>query len=547
MNRILLTGLFILLLPLSSELPAHEDHPGATLPETANVYGGQLGSVTLPFFCNEAVAEQAGRGLALLHHMTYVGSRAIFMALTDADQDCAMGYWGQAMSYIHPLWSDPPSETDFESGKALAAEAMKRAKDTKEKAFVAAVQAYYAEGRNRTEKPNLKAFTEGWRKVYEQFPEDLEAASFYALAHLGTVDPADKSYVKQKQSAKIGKQVLRRSPTHPGGHHYTIHALDYPPLAIEALDVARSYGKIAPEVPHALHMPAHIFTRLGLWEESIVMNRRSADAALKHPANGKISLHYLHALDYLTYAYLQRGDDAEAEKILDEITAIKGPYQPHVASAYSFAAVPARIALERQQWTKATSLEAQTPNNYPWEINPAMEAITYFANGLGAARSSDKVTVSRAIDALAALQERATETSAYWGKQIEIQRLSVKAWLAYLEEDKETALKIMREAATKEAATEKHPVTPGEVLPAHELLADMLFEMGHYQDAQTYYLATLERSPNRLNSLFGAGHAAELSGDKTAASRYYRMLTELVVSDSKLTRLQHAKAYLAGQ
>jgi tetratricopeptide (TPR) repeat protein len=231
--------------------------------------------------------------------------------------------------------------------------------------------------------------------------------------------------------------------------------------------------------------------------------------------------------------------------VLDEMTALEGPYQTHVASAYCFAAVPARIALERQQWATAASLKAQTPNDYPWAINPAMEAITYFANGLGAARSGDKVTSRRAIDALTALQERAAETSAYWGKQIEIQWLSVEAWLTYLGEDKDAALKIMREAATKEAATEKHPVTPGEVLPAHELLADMLFEMGRYEEAQTYYLATLERSPNRFNSLYGAGRAAERGGDKVTAARHYRKLTGVAAADSELTRVQHAKAYLA--
>jgi tetratricopeptide (TPR) repeat protein len=455
-----------------------------------------------------------------------------------------MGYWGQAMSYIHPLWSDPPSEANFARSKALAAEAMKWAKTDKEKAFVTAVQAYYQEGRNRSEKANLTAFANAWRKVYEQFPEDTEAASFYALSNMATASAGDKSYVKQKQSAQIAKHVLTRIPDHPGGHHYTIHALDYPTLAIEALDVARGYGQIAPEIPHALHMPAHIFTRLGLWEESIDMNRRSADAALSHPANGKISLHYLHALDYLAYAFLQRGEDAEARKVLDELVALEGPYQTHVAAAYSFAAVPARIALERQQWATAAELAPQTPKNYPWEINPAMEAITYFANGLGAARSGNKATARRAIDALADLHKKASETSGYWGKQVEIQRLSVEAWLAYIGEDKDAALTIMRKAADEEAATEKHPVTPGEVLPAHELLADMLFDHGDYQEALKYYLATLKRSPNRLNSLYGAGRSAELSGNNKTARLHYYKLNEVAASDSKLKQLLHARDFL---
>jgi tetratricopeptide (TPR) repeat protein len=294
-------------------------------------------------------------------------------------------------------------------------------------------------------------------------------------------------------------------------------------------------------------MPAHIFTRLGLWQESIAMNRRSADAALKHPADGKISLHYLHALDYLAYAYLQRGEDAKAKAVLEELTALKGPYQPHAASAYTFAAVPARIALERQQWATAATLDVQTPRDYPWETNPAMEAITHFARGLGAARSGDKEKARNAIDKLAALEKRAAETSGYWAKQIEIQRVSVEAWLAYLGGDKEEALTTMRKAAALEAATEKHPVTPGEVLPAHELLADMLFEMGRYREAQTNYQSALERSPNRLKSLHGAGRSAELAGDKGSAALYYGKLVEVVAPDSELTQLQQAKVFLGGK
>jgi tetratricopeptide (TPR) repeat protein len=544
MKRTFPRGLMIFVCMLSVTALADDDRAGVTASEPVTFYGEQLGTVTSPFSCSEAASGQGQRGLALLHHMTYVGARAAFAAISQVDPDCAMGYWGQAMSYIHPLWSDPPGKDNFERGKALAAKAKARAKSERERAYVDAVQAYYAQGRNRTEAANLDAFMKGWRKVYEHYPDNMEAASFYALAYMATASPADKSYVKQKRSAKIAKQVLERIPEHPGGHHYTIHALDYPSLATEALEVARSYGKIAPAVPHALHMPAHIFTRLGLWQESIDMNRRSADAALKHPADGKISLHYLHALDYLAYAYLQRGENAKAKKVLDELTALKGPYQTHVAAAYTFAAVPARIALESHQWHIAATLKAQIPSNYPWKLNPAMEAITHFANGIGASRSGNKAAARQSIDNLAALEDRAAETSAYWAKQIKIQRLSVEAWLAYLEGKKEEAVKTMIKAAASEAATEKHPVTPGAVLPAHELLADMYFEMGRYQNAQANYKAALKRSPNRFNSLYGAGRAAEQAGDKELAAHYYKKLVEVAATDSELPRLQQAKAFL---
>lgn len=542
--------IFILLavpLVLCSVTAAAATPNNATHANAAAVYGEQLGDVMLPFTCAASVTDQAKRGLALLHHMTYAGARQIFAEIARQQPDCALGYWGQAMSYIHPLWSDPPSAEQFEQGRELAAAAKSRVKNDQEQAFVATVTGYYGTDRGAGEKPNLQAFAKAWHKVYQGYPENTEAASFYALANLATADPADKSYRKQKQSAAIAEQVLQAMPAHPGGHHYIIHAFDYPALAAGALEVARNYGNIAPAVPHALHMPSHIFTRLGLWQESIAMNRRSADAALQHPVDGKISLHYLHALDYLAYAYLQCGQDQQALQVLDEMAALQGPFQTHVASAYTFAAVPARIALERQQWEQAAQLKASTPSGYAWENNPAMAAITYFANGLGAARLGNSAAAGRAIQALSQLQAQAQQQSAYWGKQVEIQRLSVEAWQSYGEGGKDAGLSLMRKAAALEATTEKHPVTPGEVLPAHELLADMLMLMGNHEEAYRYYLATLERSPNRFNSLYGAGRAAQLSGDRNAALQHYQALLATVAGNGNgLTRLQQAKAYIDG-
>jgi tetratricopeptide (TPR) repeat protein len=463
------------------------------------------------------------RGLALLHHMTYEDSRAAFARAIESDPDCAMAHWGQAMTLIHPLWSDPPSEAGFKRGQALVSEAKTRGKKTKrERAYIAAVEAYYAEGWNRDETANLASFEEGWEKVYRQFPKDLEAACFYALAHMATADPADKVYTKQKRAGALAAKVLAQAPDHPGAHHYTIHAYDYPALAEEALEAARSYGKIAPEIPHALHMPTHIFTRLGFWQESITMNKRSAAAALKHPVGEAISLHHPHALDYLAYAYLQRAEDQKAKQVLDTLTALKG-----------------------QEWTDAASLEPRTPSNYPWDRFPAMEAITHFARALGAARSGNGQGAAQALEKLAALRERAAETSAYWAKQVEIQRLSAMAWLEYEEGEHEKALNIMRRAAELEASTEKHPVTPGEILPARELLADMLLDMGRHKEAQTEYEAALERSANRFNSLYGAGRAAELGGNKRKAAFYYKKLVEMTANDTERERLQQVRTLLA--
>ena len=371
-------------------------------------YGDQLGTVQFPMSCRDVAKPQVERGLALLHHMTYDGARAAFVAATRTDPDCAMGYWGQAMTYIHPLWSDAPSKEDFERGQALVGEAGIRGQKTdREKAYIAAVGAYYEQGWNKNESANLQSFETGWENVYRQFPEDIEAACFYSLAHMATANPADKTYTKQKQAGSIAEKVLAQVSDHPGAHHYVIHAYDYPTLASKALDTARSYGQIAPDIPHALHMPTHIFTRVGLWQESIIMNKRSATAALKHPAGSEVSLHYPHALDYLVYAYLQQADDNKARQVMEELLDPDGSFQTHIAASYAFTAIPARFALERQQWAEAAVLESKLPDNYPIENFPAMEAITYFARALGAARSGKLKMANQALEKLTALSKKA--------------------------------------------------------------------------------------------------------------------------------------------
>jgi tetratricopeptide (TPR) repeat protein len=538
----------LIITPFHSQVGQAASEKKPSVKNQTETYGEQLGTVIFPASCNNDAKRYLERGLALLHNMTYEGSRSEFAAATEVDPECAMGYWGQAMTYIHPLWSDPPGETDFMKGQELVKSAKARGKKTEwEKAYILAVDAYYETGRHEKEKENLASFEKGWEEVYQRFPDDVEAASLYAVAHLGTVNPADKTFEKQKRAGAIEAKVLVEVPDHPGAHHYTIHAYDYAELADQALAVARSYGKLAPEVPHALHMPTHIFTRLGYWQESIVMNKRSAEAALKHPVNNQISLHHPHALDYLVYAYLQRGEDQQAEEVWDMLKTLKGPYQAHVASAYTFAALPARIALERQEWTVAAALQARIPGNYPWDRFPAMEAITYYAVALGAAKSGNAQLAGQAISTLAELEKRTAENSRYWAKQVEIQRLSATALLKYQEGEKEKALAIMRQAAELEATTEKHPVTPGAILPSRELLGDMLLDMGRYKEAQTEYEAALIRSPNRFNSLFGAGRAADLAGDKEKAALYYKRLVEMTADDSKRQRLNYAKAFLAGR
>lgn len=510
--------------------------------------GSPLGTVRVPGSCTATADVHLGRGLALLHNMTYEEAEAAFAAAVDADSNCAMAYWGQAMTVVHPLWSDPPSQKRFEAGSAMLERARAHAETALELAYVQALAGYYEAGHSDSEKPNLVGLEDGWRAFHAKYPDDPEGTAFYALAQLATVDPGDKTFSKQRRAGALAMSVLDQIPDHPGGHHYVIHAYDNPALAPRAEEIARSYGGIAPEIPHALHMPTHTFTRLGLWEESIDWNRRSADAALERPVGEATSLHYFHALDYLAYAYLQRAEDRKAMAVLSELESLEPPYQAHLASAYAFAAVPARLALERHLWEEAAELEPRWPRAYAWDNSAAMEAITYFGRALGAARSGRFQQARDDLERLTVLQQQVAATNSYWGTQVEIERLAALAWLQFEEGSREQALSTMRAAAELEAGTEKHPVTPGEVLPARELLADMLLELGRPAEALTEYQAALERSPNRFNSLYGAARAAELAGDREEAGRYYGALLEVTANaDSERARLERAREFLAAR
>ena len=545
MFRILLCGLVLVLASCGAkQVEAPKEEPKS---EVSKSEVPKLGTVNFPASCSEEANKHITSGLALLHHMTYGGSNKEFQTATTLDPQCAIGYWGQAMTGIHALWSDKPTLQTFNTGKSLLDKALLSANKTeRENDYIAAAQQYYTPGWTPDEKANLKSFEKGWEAVYMKYPDDLEARSFYALSFLAGADPQDKSYEIQLRTGQLLERVLYEVPNHPGAHHYTIHAFDYPPLAEKALKVAYNYGNIAPDIPHALHMPTHIFTRLGLWDDSIEMNKRSAAAALKHPANGAVSLHYLHALDYLAYSYLQKGQDLKAQEVLNTIASLQGPIQKHVASSYTLASVSARIALERHNWGKASQVKAIEPGNYPLGSHPAMFAITHFARAMGAANSGRDEIAKQEIAILGELKNKEAKSSAYWAKQIEIQLLCAVAWLTYNQGLQTQGLNVMKKAADLESTTDKHPITPGEILPARELYGDMLFESKSYADALKQYEKALIRSPNRLNSLYGAGHSAELSGDIGKARYYYSKLVELTSdADIKMDKVERAKNCLA--
>ncbi len=492
--------------------------------------GQSLGEVALDSQCEAEAQDRLREGMALLHNMTYAGAHASFEAAAAADAECALAYWGMAMTYVHPLWPDVVPAERLAAGLDHLESARGAAhRSAADDAYIEALAAYYGEGEGVAEGDRLAAFMEGWREAHEAFPSDPEAALFYALATIATADPADTTLEKQRRGGALAQQVLADLPNHPGAHHYVIHAYDLPALATEALPVARSYGAVSPENSHALHMTSHIFTRLGLWPESIDFNRRAEQAARERLPSGAISMHRLHAYDYLAYAHLQRGDDEAARTVLSEVESLEPPYQSHAGTVYAFAAVPVRLLLERQRWEAAAGLPERSPADLAWDSFPHLEAITVFARGLGAARTGSSEAAEQAIALLGELEQGAAALpGAYdWGIQVTIQKAGVEAWLAYEQGDTERGLERMAEAAGMEASTEKNPVTPGEVLPARELYGDMLLAEERFAEALAEYEGALARSPNRLNSLVGAARAAAGAGDREAAVGYYRRLLEV--------------------
>jgi hypothetical protein len=489
----------------------HHQHGGPDL--------GNIGVAHIDTSCNEAAQKSIDRGLALVHSFWYAEAERAFRKAAEEDADCAMAWWGVAMANYHPLWA-PPNADELKTGTEAAERARKIEKGTdREKAYANAIHAFYS---GSDHPMRAAAYEKAMAKVSAAYPDDDEAAIFHALSLLGISSPNDKTYANQKKAAEILNRVLPRQEKHPGVAHYIIHSFDYPELAALALPAARVYAKLAPGSPHALHMPSHIFTRLGLWDESIASNLDSAEKARKYMAAampGSTSFDELHAVDYLVYAYLQEGRNDLAHALVEKAAAVKKIDNANFAAGYAIAAVPARWALERRQWKEAAALTV--PTNVPWEKYPYAKANIHFARGIGAARSGAPDVARDAHDGLAAIRdELLARKDRYWGDQVEIQRLSVAAWMARAAGKDEEGLKLMREAARLEASTEKHPVTPGAIIPARELLAEMLVDLGKGDEALVEAEHNLRDAPNRLNGLWVASLAAEKAGKSEAAQSY---------------------------
>jgi len=539
--NLFLTGSLLVL--CSSRAATQEMHPHTHAPVE------KLGHVNFAVSCSASAQKQFNRATALLHSFWYEEAEKAFAAVATDDPKCVMAHWGVAMSLYHPVWA-PSTPAELQKGWAAVEKAKSiDAKTDRERDYIAAIEAFYKDSDRLDHRTRALAYEKAMERVYLSYPKDREAAIFYALALLGTGPITDKTFANQKKAAGILNRVLPQEPRHPGVAHYLIHSFDYPQLAYLALPAARSYARIAPSSPHALHMPSHIFTRLGLWQESINSNLASAATAKNHVARthpGAASFDQLHALDYLVYAYLQRGEDEKARQILVQANDVEKVDAEVISAAYAFTAIPARYALERRRWSEAAKLELR-PATFPWDRFRYAEAIIYFARAVGAARSGDRNAARIDVEKLSALQTAlANAKDTYWANQVEIQRRAAAAWLAFAEGKSDEALTLIRSAAELEAASEKHPVTPGPIIPARELLGDLLLELKQPELALREFETSLRDSPRRFNGLYGAALASQLSGYRKKASAYYRKIVALIAhADSARPEFRKAKEFLA--
>lgn len=525
----------------------HEHQHDHAVPE-------KLGTVSFPITCREEVRAPFSRGVALLHSFGYELAAAAFDEIAARDPACAMAHWGRAMSRYHQIWS-PPTADEFAVGAEAARKAAQlEAGSEREKALIGAIGAFYLEPAARPHLERVEAYEAAMAGVAARFPDDDEIAVLRALSLLSVAynSPPDKTYALQKRAAAILNGVLPRHPDHPGVAHYVIHSLDYPELAPLALDAARAYAKIAPSAPHALHMPSHIFTRLGLWPESIDSNLASSAAARDQVARrdpDATSYNDLHALDYLAYAHLQRADDASARAVVERAGAVEKVDTAEQAAAYALAAIPARYALERRAWSEAAAIEPR-PASFPWGKFPQAEAIVHFARTIGAARGGDLEAARAAYARLAAIQAALAAGYAKgfdWPTQVEIQRLAAEGWLRAAEGKADDAERLLRAAADLEDRTDKHPVTPGSVLPAREQLADLLLERGNAAEALAEYERSLTTAPARYATYAGALAAAEKSGARDAVRTWSAKLVELAAPTAERPELAKARLVLAAR
>lgn len=513
--------------------------------------GPTLGTVDFPISCSKQAQAEFNRAVALLHHMTYPQAREAFERVAAIDPGCAMAHWGIAMTLFQPLWPTRPGPDERQRGWEEVQKAKALAPATeRERLFVAAVDAFFVEPGAPDYWLRIRRWEQGMERIYAAFPDDAEAATFYALAHLATAPSGTVSRAHADRAADILLRVYARHPDHPGAMHYLVHARDVPGRERESLEIVRKYETVAPGNPHALHMPTHIYTRLGDWDGVIRGNLRAADAALKYPAGDHGEFvwdEFPHAVEYLIYADLQKGADDEAAAALKRLRTTAG-LEPTFKTAFHLASTQSRYALERQAWDEARRLVPREPAALNWDLFVWPEAIVQFARGLGAARVGQVEEAGVAAARLETLEAAArTAREDLFARNIRILRLELNAWRAHLDGQQESSVALMREASELEASTPKHAVTPGPTLPADELLGDLLLDQKQPADALVAYKRALRLYPRRFNSLLGAARAARATADVSAARSFYRELLDVADGGTRQPALDEAKQYVVAR
>lgn len=508
----------------------------------------ELGTVDFPISCNADAQAEFNHGVTLLHSFFLPPALASFEKVVELDPSCAMGHWGQAMTHLGIPWSPTPPEAVAAGSAAVEAALATGAPSPREEAYINAVALLYQDADTVDFRDRIMAYEVAMEELAQDFPDDVEAQVFYSLALNMTGLPAAEGFPKQLKATEVALPIFAAFPNHPGAAHYLIHSHDFPPLAEGGLEPALVYAQIAPAAPHAQHMPSHIFTRLGYWQESIDSNTvgvaaNKAAMAENHPA-GTAFEGALHGTDYMMYAHLNLGQDEAARAFIDEINGterVLGGF----GAAYALAAMPARYVMERGAWEEGAALTLHPPS-FPWENFPQAEAIMVTARGVSAARAGDVEAANAELAHLQELQAALNEANqGYWAGRADIQIGAVTAWIALAEGDTEEALTAMRGAAELDAVSSTHPVSPGNLVPAYELLGEMLLELDQPAEALTAFETSMEKDPNRFRSYFGAARAAELAGDADTAKAYYEELVNLAANgDGERAELMQAQAFL---
>lgn len=486
----------------------HDDTPIAS--------ADPIGTVRFNANCDPALRDDFDRALALMHHMMYEQARGMFERIASTDSQCAMAHWGVATTLFQPLWGTIPSDEDVERGRRAIEQARQAVDSRREELLINATAAFFEPRTDRLWE-RLPGWIAGMEAAYQAYPDDLDVAALYSLSLLTAAQRSEHRGELHDRAEAILAAVWEREPTHPGAVHYIIHATDADGRGENALAAVASYGDIAPNVPHALHMPSHIYVRLGDWPEVIDWNSRSAAAALDHRVDGAVSFHYIHAIDYQVYGHLQRGEDRAADRLRDEAWT-QARHQETFPGAFHLAAIPARLAVERRDWEAARAIEPRTPEYIAWDNFHWPEGLSWFARGLGAVHEGDLDAARGAEQRLAALTEAAQSAAdARFAVYLEVDRRILAGWIAHGEGDADRAVELMRSAAELEGSVEKHPVTPGALYPPNEALGDLLLALDRPREALAAYQRADRIWPQRYNTLYGAAQAAMAVNDESAA------------------------------